>query len=125
MTYHDTDRMGHAYHANHLVWFEIGRTELLRGLGQSYRSWEEERGVYLPVRRATVEYLKPVLYDDLLIVETRVVELTRIGITFDYRLQREQDRTLLATGRTEHVFINREGRIIRNATSLLPELFAS
>lgn len=115
--------MGHAYHSNHLVWFEIGRTELLRSLGQSYKIWEEERGVYLPVRRVSAHYLLPVLHDDLVVVETEVLGLTRVSVTFTYKLQRPLDAALLATGETEHVFVNDAGRILRNADQLLPELF--
>jgi acyl-CoA thioester hydrolase len=123
VTYADTDRMNHAYHANYLVWFEIGRTELLRSLGQSYKNWEEDHKVYLPVRRCSVEYLQPALYDDVLRVETQITHLTRASIHFSYRLLLESDNALLATGSTEHVFMSESGRILRAADKLLPQFF--
>ena len=65
--YAETDRMGVVYHANYLVWFEVGRTDLLRGLGWTYREMEES-GVMLPVIEAHCEYRRPARYDDPLIV---------------------------------------------------------
>ncbi len=123
VTYADTDRMNHAYHGSYLVWFEIGRTELLRGFGQSYKSWEEDHHVFLPVRRCVVDYLVPALYDDEVVVETTIVRLTRASIEFDYRLLRVGDDALLATAQTHHVFMSSEGRILRAGDKLLPQFF--
>jgi acyl-CoA thioester hydrolase len=123
VTYADTDRMNHAYHANYLVWFEIGRTELLRQFGRNYKQWEDEERVFLPVRSAGVDYLQPALYDDLLVVETTITRITRATIHFAYRLVRSTDNTLLATGETHHVFMSEAGKILRAADRLLPQLF--
>lgn len=125
VTYADTDRMNHAYHANYLVWFEVGRVELLRSLGQNYKAWEDQRGVFLPVRRCSVEYLQPALYDDLMVVETTLAKITRATIHFSYRLLRSAGEALLATGETHHILISAEGKILRVADQLLPQFFAA
>jgi len=108
--YADTDRMGFAYYAHYLRWFEIGRAELIRSLGMSYRE-VEETGVSLPVVEARCRYLKPARYDDLLVIETGVVRLGRASVRFGYRVVREAtDPALLAWGVTEHCFLHRDGR---------------
>jgi len=108
--YGDTDQMGFAYYANYLRWFEIGRAEMLRALGMSYRV-VEQRGVSLPVLEACCRYREPARYDDLLLIETGVLELARASVRFGYRVTR--DRAVLATGTTEHCFMGPEGRPVR------------
>jgi acyl-CoA thioester hydrolase len=107
--YADTDQMGFAYYAHYLRWFEIGRAEMLRSLGSSYRS-VEERGTSLPVVEAGCRYFKPARYDDLITIETGVERLSRASVRFAYRVVREENGELLATGHTEHCFMTREGR---------------
>ncbi len=124
VTYGDTDRMGHAYHAEYLEWFEQARTELVRSLGRSYRQWEDEDGVFLPVTECSVRFHQAVLYDDLLMVETSIVRLTRASVRFEYRLRREGAGEVLATGSTTHAFIDKDGRIVRVAERLLPQFFS-
>jgi acyl-CoA thioester hydrolase len=116
--YGDTDQMGFAYYANYLRWFEIGRAEMLRAMGTSYRE-VEEGGVWLPVLEASCRYLKPARYDDLVAIETRVGELRRASVRFEYRILRAGDDTLLATGATEHCFLDLEGRPGRPSAHLL------
>jgi acyl-CoA thioester hydrolase len=111
--YADTDRMGFAYYAHYLRWFEAGRAELLRSLGMSYRA-VEETGVSLPVLEARCRYIRPAHYDDLLAVETGVLAMERASIRFGYRIVREEsDAGLLAFGSTEHCFMDRAGRAVR------------
>ena len=74
--YGDTDQMGFAYYGNYLRWFEIGRAELMRSLGLSYRDIEA-RGVWLPVLEARCRYLRPARYDDEVVIETGIRELGR------------------------------------------------
>lgn len=107
--YGDTDQMGFAYYAHYLRWFEIGRAEMLRALGASYRS-VEERGTSLPVIEARCRYLKPARYDDLITIETGVERLARASVRFGYRVVREAGGELLAVGHTEHCFLGRDGR---------------
>jgi len=107
--YPEVDRMGFAHHANHFVWFEIGRTELMRSQGIDYRSIEDE-GVFLPVIKAACAYRSPARYDDLLRVTTRVSEMTAARVTFSYRIERHADGTVVATGSTEHAAVDGRGR---------------
>jgi len=102
--YGDTDRMGYAYYANYAVYFEVGRTEMLRTLGFTYREWEDS-GILLPVRSMNISYKSPAHYDDLLTVTTTVRELPSARITFDYEVNNEQDR-LICTANTVLVFID-------------------
>lgn len=110
--YADTDQMGFAYYAHYLRWFEIGRAEMLRSLGWSYRA-VEEAGIQLPVLEARCRYLKPARYDDELTIESGVLEVRRASVRFGYRIVKEPDRELLAIGETEHCFLDREGRPAR------------
>ena len=112
VTYRDTDRMGHAYYSQYLVWFEIGRTELIRARGKTYRELEE-RGVFLPVRECHCRYHAPATYDDLLVVHTAVAELRPASVKFDYRIERVADGELIATGSTHHPFVSAERKILR------------
>jgi acyl-CoA thioester hydrolase len=107
--YADTDQMGFAYYANYLRWFEIGRAEMLRSLGTSYREVEAS-GIALPVVEASCRYLKPARYDDLVAVETAVAGFRRASVRFQYRIVRETDGELLAYGHTEHCFLGRDGK---------------
>lgn len=107
--YGDTDQMGFAYYANYLRWFEIGRAEMLRALGLSYRSVEES-GVSLPVLEAWCRYREPARYDDLLELATGVLDLGRASVRFGYAVTRLGAGQPLAVGYTEHCFMNRHGR---------------
>ena len=107
--YPEVDRMGLAHHRNHFVWFEIGRTELMRERGTTYAHIEEE-GISLPVIEATCRYVAPARYDEQLIVRTTLSEVRRVRITFSYRIEREADGALLATGSTTHAAVDRRGK---------------
>lgn len=110
--YADTDQMGFAYYANYLRWFEAGRAELMRSMGWSYRALEES-GISLPVVEARCRYLRPGRYDDLLAIETGVLELKRASIRFGYRVRRDDGDELLAFGTTDHAFMNRQDKPTR------------
>ena len=105
--YAETDQMGIVYYANYLVWFEIGRVEVLRALGLSYRELEIEHGCILPVIESTCRYRSPARYDDEILIETRPALLRGSVLKFAYRiLRKEADGavpTLLAEGETVHV----------------------
>jgi acyl-CoA thioester hydrolase len=116
--YAETDAMGWAYYAHYLRWFEIGRAEMLRALGRSYRSVEEDLGVLLPVRDARCRYLEGARYDDALIVETGVASRTRATVRFAYRVRREAEPKPLAIGTTLHFFMGRNGRPMRPPAAL-------
>jgi acyl-CoA thioester hydrolase len=110
--YGDTDRMGQAYYGNYFRWFEIGRTELFRARGLPYKLIEEQ-GFFLPVSECRAKYSAPALYDELIVIETSVDAAVKGGIKFDYRIFREDGRTLLAEGFTKHAFVDRNGRVVR------------
>lgn len=125
VSYRDTDRMGHVYYANYLVWFEIGRTELLRRIGQTYKQWEEEHGVYLPVSSCKIDYRRSAMYDDLVTIRARASSMTRASVTFHYEIFRAGTSELLAAGETRHALVSADGRILRVAQRLLPQCFPS
>ncbi len=108
--YAETDQMGIVYYANYLVWFEVGRVELLRSLGFSYSLLETEHECILPVVEATCRYRSPARYDDRILIETRPALLRGSVLKFAYRILRQASRSqegaepvLLAEGETVHV----------------------
>ncbi len=109
--------MGIVYYSHYLRWFEMGRTELMRSLGITYKEMESQ-GTYLPVSEVFCRYLVSAKYDDVLIIETSVDFLKRASIQFVYRILRKADAVHLVTGTTLHAFVDREGRIVRVPSSL-------
>src|SRR5579872_3038191 len=87
--YAETDQMGIVYYANYLVWFELGRVELLRALGLAYSQLEQEHECILPVVEATCRYKAPARYDDEILIETRPSLLRSSVIKFAYRILRK------------------------------------
>jgi len=110
--YGDTDNMGVAYHANYLRWFEMGRTEIFRALGLTYKSIEA-KGIFLPVSEVYCKFAASAHYDDLIVIETTVDGGVRGGMKFDYRIFSEDGRKLLASGYTKHACLNDRGRVVR------------
>lgn len=108
--YAETDQMGVVYHANYLVWFEVGRVELMRQRGLAYKNIEIEEQAGMAVVEATVRYKAPARYDDELIVETRVVLARTSLIRFGYRIVRAEDGQVLCEGETTHVVVGRDMR---------------
>jgi acyl-CoA thioester hydrolase len=106
--YAETDQMGVAYHANHFVWFEVGRVEFLRKLGFSYRDMEKHDGCFIAVVDARCRYRAPAFYDDEIIVRTQLKHIRNSVIHFVYELVRAGDGVLLAEGETTHVVTNAE-----------------
>jgi acyl-CoA thioester hydrolase len=110
--YAETDQMGVVYYANYLVWFEVGRTEFLRNAGWSYREMEAE-GYTLPVVEVQCGYRQPARYDDDIEVRTIGSLLSPVRVAFLYEVVRATDQVLLATGRTIHASLDRDGRPCR------------
>lgn len=100
--YAETDAMGVVHHANYLAWFELGRSELCRTKGFSYREMEAD-GALLVVAEAYCRYKSPAFYDDELTIRTKIEELKSRTMRFVYQIFRESDQTLLAEGETMHV----------------------
>jgi acyl-CoA thioester hydrolase len=105
--YSETDRMGLLHHANYLVYFEMGRTELLRGMGLSYRDIEDA-GYFLVIVEVGCKFKRPAHYDDLLTLRTTLKRVTRVKIEHHYEVLR--DGLLLAEGHTTMACVDREGR---------------
>lgn len=106
--YAETDKMGVVYHANHFVWFEVGRVELLRQLGFSYRDMEEKDQCFIAVVDARCRYKAPARYDDEITVRTHLTNVRESVIHFRYELIRSNDGSLLAEGETTHIVTNAE-----------------
>ena len=116
--YAETDQMGVVYHANHFVWFEVGRVELLRQAGFSYREMEINDGCYIAVVDARCRYKAPARYDDEVIVRTFLRNVRESVIHFGYDLVRAGDNVLLAEGETTHIVTNAQLK-----TTVLPEKY--
>ena len=110
--YAETDTMGVVYYANYFVWFEVGRTELLREHGWSYREMEHA-GFALPVIEAHCEYRQPARYDDTLEIRTTGSMLSPVRVRFTYEVVRAADAAPIATGHTTHATIDRAGKPCR------------
>ena len=109
--YAETDKMGVVYHANYLIWFEIGRTEYCRARGFSYRDMEESENAFLVVAESYCRYKAPAYYDDVLIVRTHITELRRRSLRFGYEIIRDSDGVIIAEGETGHVVTDGNGRV--------------
>ena len=104
--YAETDQMGVVYHANHFIWFEIGRVDLMRQLGFSYRDLERDHGCFIPVVDARCRYKAPARYDDEIIVRTHLRNVRESVIHFGYELVRADNNELLAEGETMHMVLD-------------------
>ncbi len=104
--YAETDQMGVVYHANHFVWFEVGRVELLRQLGFSYKEMEQQDQCFIAVVDARCRYKAPAMYDDEIIVRTWLKNIREWVIHFGYELVRVNDGAILAEGETTHIVAN-------------------
>jgi len=106
--YAETDAMGIVYHANYIVWFEVGRGEYMRQMGGNYAEWEAQ-GIFLPVAEVWARFPAPTRYGDVVKVRTWVEEVRSRGVTFDYEVAK--DDQILTTGWTKHVCVDAEGRV--------------
>lgn len=143
--YQESDQMGVVYHANYLNWFEIGRTEMIRELGITYRSMEEQ-GVLLPVTDLDMKFSQPARYDDRITIFTRMTAFSKLRIKYAYEVRRlseeesgrlheqiylagqEMPGELLVSGSTSHVWVNREwqpARLDKAAPGLYDALMQS
>ena len=104
--YAETDKMGVVYHSNFVIWFEVGRVELLRQLGFQYGEMEAEDNCHIPVVDLRVRYKAPAQYDDEIVVRTQIKNVRSSLLHFSYEVFRESDRTLLATGETMHIIVD-------------------
>ncbi|MDP9267848.1 MAG: acyl-CoA thioesterase [Acidobacteriota bacterium] len=116
--YAETDQMGVVYHSNFLVWFEVGRVELLRQMGFRYRDMEEQDDCHIAVVDARVRYKAPAHYDDEVLIRTRLKNMRESLLHFGYEIVRASDGTLLAEGETTHIVVDSKFQ-----KTLLPEKY--
>ena len=108
--YAETDQMGVVYHANYLVWFEVGRVEFIRQIGLDYRSMEQEEGALIAVVEVRARYKAPARYDDELIIRTELAGVRGSVVRFRYTVLRAASETVLCEGETVHLVVGRDMR---------------
>jgi acyl-CoA thioester hydrolase len=118
--YAETDKMGVVYHSNFIVWFEVGRVEMLRELGFSYRDVERHDDCHFAVVDVRCRYKSPAYYDDDLIIRTTLKNVRGSMLHFTYEVLRAADQTLLAEGETNHIVVNSKFE-----KTVLPEKYAA
>lgn len=118
--YAETDQMGVVYHSNHLIWFEVGRVELMRQMGFSYRDMEREDGRFIAVGEVKCRYRAPVYYDEEVIVRTWLKAVRDSVIVFSYELARAETGALLAEGETTHIVTDSQMKV-----AALPDKYLS
>ena len=116
--YGDTDQMGVVYYANYLRWFERGRSEFLRQIGLPYAQIEAA-GYHFPVAEVTCRYAQSARYDDVIEIAKTLNELSRVSFLFEYKISRQEDHIILATGSTKHACIDHQGQVKRIPKMLL------
>lgn len=108
--YAETDQMAVAYHANYIIWMEVGRVEYCRSAGVIYRDLEAVDGVLLAVAEVGCRFASPARYDDELIIRTTISDANPRVVRFEYEILHADSGRVLATGFTRHVFLNRDMR---------------
>ena len=109
--YAETDQMGVVYHSNYFIWFEVGRVELLRQLGFSYREMEQNDHCFIAVVDARCRYKAPARYDDEIVVRTHLKNVRESLVHFGYELVRLSDGAILAEGETTHIVVDAEMKV--------------
>jgi len=116
--YAETDQMGVVYHSNHLIWFEVGRVELMREMGFSYRDMERDDERFIAVAEVKCRYRAPVYYDEEVVVRTQLKSVRESVVVFTYEIIRAANRALLAEGETTHIVTDASFKI-----ATLPEKY--
>ena len=104
--YAETDQMGVVYHSNYIIWMEVGRVELLRQLGFTYKEMERQDKCHIAVVDVKCRFKSPALYDDEILVRTNLKNVRESLIHFGYEIVRAADGTLLAEGETTHIVVD-------------------
>ena len=108
--YAETDQMGVVYYGNYFTWFEVGRVELCRQSGFTYKLMEIEDDSFIVVVEARCRYKRPARFDDLLTIRTRLTQSQRRTLRFGYEVLMQPSGELIATGETLHVICDHLGR---------------
>jgi acyl-CoA thioester hydrolase len=106
--YAETDQMGVVYHSNYIIWFEVGRVELLRQLGFTYKEMESQDQCRIAVADVKCRFKSPAMYDDEILIRTHLKNVRESLIHFGYEILRATDRTLLAEGETTHIVVGHD-----------------
>ena len=104
--YAETDKMGVVYHSNFIVWFEVGRVEMLRELGFRYRDMERDDDCHIAVADVRIRFKAPARYDDEILIRTRLKNVRDSLLHFGYEILRAEDKALLAEGETTHIVVD-------------------
>ncbi|WP_283591949.1 acyl-CoA thioesterase [Clostridium butanoliproducens] len=120
--YGETDAMGVVHHANYYLYFEVAREDLIKELGISYKELEES-GVMLPLVETQCKYIEAAKYDDNLVVEATISQLTPVKVKVAYVIRREEDNKILAKGNTLQAFVDRKTFRIINLKNFNKELW--
>ena len=109
--YAETDQMGIVHHANYLIWFEAGRSDLCRAKGFSYKEMEEQDNALMVVAESYCRYKSPAFYEDIITIRTKVGEIRSRSLRFIYEVYRASDDTLLAEGESLHLVTDHSKRV--------------
>lgn len=120
--YVETDKMGIVHHSNYYAYFEVGRGEYIKNIGMTYSEMESQ-GLMLPLVESQCKYMEAAKYEDDLIIETYVDEITSVKIVFNYNVKRESDNRFIAKGRTVQAFVGDDFKIV-NLKKKNPELWS-
>ncbi|MFN0103145.1 MAG: acyl-CoA thioesterase [Bryobacteraceae bacterium] len=119
--YAETDQMGVVYHANYIVWMEVGRVEFCRASGLSYRDMAHEGALHLAVIEANCRYIAPARYDDEIDIETSIEKATTRGVHFVYTMRHAESGQKLAEGFSRHLFLGHDLKPMRLPKRFYPQ----
>ncbi len=119
--YYETDKMGRVYHSNYLKWMEETRTEFLRSKNIRYKDLEE-KGIFLPVTEVGIKYLRPVEYDENIMIKLSIVELNRIKVKFLYEFYDEMGKMKYGEAFSVNVFSDENGKLKRTDMKIIEAL---
>ncbi len=121
VNFFDTDAMAVVHHANYFRWFEMGRVEFMRNAGITLNELME-KGIVFPITEVYCQYKASAKYDDWVVIEVTPTALTPVKMAFSYQVFREDGHVLLAEGKTQNLFTNKDGKIIRLHAEYLNKL---
>lgn len=120
--YGETDQMGIVHHSNYAVWFEVGRTDFLKNAGVSNSSIEA-KGILLPLYEMNCKFISPAKYEDEIAVITRMKSISRVRISFSYKVLNANTEKLIASGETMHAWTDKSLKPM-NAEKSIPEVYS-
>ena len=121
--YYETDMMGIVHHANYIRWMEEARVDFMEQLGFPYAAMEKS-GVVSPVKSLACDYRRPCAFGDVIRITVNVAEFNGVVLTIRYQMQQGKSGETVCEARSEHVFLNKEGRFVRLKREL-PEFCAA